>query len=43
MMLHLLVTMAQKFLNHVAKCGEEMPVSMLNFSFGNLKMGKFIS
>lgn len=43
MMLHLLVTLAKKFLNHAAQCGEELPVNMLNFSYGNLKMGKFIS
>jgi len=43
MMLHLLVTLAKKFLNNVAALGEELPVSMLNFSYGNLKMGKYIA
>lgn len=42
-MLHLLVTLAKKFLNHVATCGEDLPVNMLNFSYGNLKMGKNIA
>lgn len=42
-MMHLLVTLAKKFLNFVASSGDDLPVSMLNFSYGNLKMGKYIA
>lgn len=42
-MMSLLVSLAKKFLNHVASSGEDLPVSMLNFNYGNLKMGKYIA
>ena len=37
------VSIAQKLLTSAARTGKQFPVNMLEFSFGNLKLAKYLA